>query len=410
MRTMIERLLLVGAVIVLLAGASGPYAVGAELKREIAFYADYPSLAVGAGDEVSLDLTLENRGDVSEDVDLNLVVPEAWKAMLTAWATKDAEVRSVHLEPAQETPRKLTLKTTVPKTAEAGRYSIQVMASTRDLAVQRSLEITIEVTEEGAGYTGPAAIELKPDYQSLGAAPGGNVEFRIDVTNKSAEDRTFEFAADVPALVDVQFMPASDRTKQVTSLNIAAGETATVIMKLTLGADVAPGSFPVKFSAASQGGKEETEVRVDVKGKGKLLLGTIVGSENEQALNGKTTAGKAVHFTLITKNDGTGALNNITFTTTVKPKDWTVEFTPAEVSYLAPGESMSVDVAITPRSKAIAGDYRVQVVVRSPGESGQNVDFRVQVETSSKWLWIAVVIIVAVLAALLGVFLWLRRR
>lgn len=410
MRMMIVRLLLVCAGIVLLAGTGGPYAAAAEPKRDIAFYADYLSLAVGAGDEVSLDVTLDNRGDVAEDVDLAIAVPEGWKATLTAWATKEAEIRSVHLEPAQETPKKLTLKTTVPKSAQAGQYTIRVMASTRDLAVQRSVEIGVEVTEEGAGYTGPAAIELKSDYESLGAAPGGNVEFRIDVTNKSAEDRTFEFAAEVPALVDVQFMPASDRTKQVTSLSIAAGETATVIMKLTLGADLSPGSFPVKFSAASKEGKAETEVWVDVKGKGTLLLGTIVGSENEQALNGKTTAGKTLHFTLITKNDGTGPLNNITFTTTVKPKDWTVEFTPAQVNYLAPGESMSVDVAITPRSKAIAGDYRVQVVVRSPGESGQNVDFRVQVETSSKWLWIAVVIIVAVLAALLGVFLWLRRR
>jgi len=407
---MIVRLLVVCAGIVLLTGMSGPYAMAAEAKRDILFYADYTRLGVGAGDEVSLDLTLDNRGDIPEDVNLTIAAPEGWEATLTAWATKDAEIRSVHLEPDQETPKKLTLKTTVPKTAEAGTYSIKVTASSKDLAVQRSVEIAIEVPEEGAGYTGPAAVELKSDYQSLGAAPGGNVEFRIEVTNKSAEDRTFDFAAEVPALVDVQFMPASDRTKQVSSLNIKAGETVTVIMKLTLGADVPPGPFKVKFSAASKETRAETEVQVDVKGKGSMLLGTIVGSENEQALNGKTTAGKAVHFTLVVKNNGTGALNNVTFTTTVKPKDWTVEFTPAQINYLAPGESDTVDVAITPRAKAIAGDYRVQVVVRNPGESGQNVDFRVQVETSSKWLWVAVVIIVAVLAALFGVFLWLRRR
>ncbi|MBM3131679.1 MAG: hypothetical protein FJZ95_01425, partial [Chloroflexi bacterium] len=243
---------LVMVVLLLLAtlGVSSAGAAG-EPKRDIVFYADYTSIGVAAGQEISLDLTLDNKGDVAEDVALSIAAPEKWETTLTAWATKDAQVRSVHLEPAQESPKKLTLKTTIPTTAETGDYTITITAATRDLAMERSVDISIEVLEGGAAYTGPATVELKPDYPGLGAVPGGNVEFKIEVTNKSDEDKTFGFAAEVPAHIEAQFSPAFDRTKNISALEIKAGESQSIIMKLAVGSDVEQGTYQIVFKASS---------------------------------------------------------------------------------------------------------------------------------------------------------------
>jgi len=52
------------------------------------------------------------------------------------------------------------------------------------------------------------------------------------------------------------------------------------------------------------------------------------------------------------------------------------------------------------------------VGVSVDGEKGSNktVEFRVSVKTSSAWGWIGIIIIIAVIAAMGGLFLWLGRR
>lgn len=380
-------------------------------ERDVAFYVDYTRFELAAGDEIELSVSLQNQGEVAEDIDLGIEAPDGWEVSLTAWATKTAQIRSVHLEPNQEDPSKLTFKSTVPKSAAADEYVITLTATSRDGVVQKSVDVTVVVTEEGAGYTGPPSVKLSSDYTNLKGAPGGNVEFKVDITNQSAEDQTFELSAVLPAHVDVDFIPATDRSKKISAIEIPAGETKTVIVRLAMGQDIATEPYTVTFRAAAEEVSESIDLQVEVQGQGRLLYGTLnEQGERTEIVSTKTTAGKATHVSLYVYNDGTAALQTITFSAPVKPQDWSVEFEPSSVDYLAPGELREIDAKITPKSNAVAGDYRVMVQINNPSGSRGTLDFRIQVETASKWLWYAVIIIVAVLAALLGVFLWMRRR
>jgi len=69
-----------------------------------------------------------------------------------------------------------------------------------------------------------------------------------------------------------------------------------------------------------------------------------------------------------------------------------------------------VEVTITPAAQALVGDYSVGLSADGEKGSSKTVEIRVGVKTSAAWGWIGIIIIVAVIAALGGLFIWLGRR
>jgi len=71
------------------------------------------------------------------------------------------------------------------------------------------------------------------------------------------------------------------------------------------------------------------------------------------------------------------------------------------------GQTANANVAITPASGAIAGDYIVTLSARADQVTGpQTIQLRTTVETSSIWGFVGIALIVIVL---IGLFLVFRR-
>jgi uncharacterized membrane protein len=67
--------------------------------------------------------------------------------------------------------------------------------------------------------------------------------------------------------------------------------------------------------------------------------------------------------------------------------------------------TMSVNVP----QNTVPGDY--MITVNAAGTQDQKkIEFRTTVQVPTKWGWIGVLIIIAILAILIGIFLKLRRR
>ena len=69
----------------------------------------------------------------------------------------------------------------------------------------------------------------------------------------------------------------------------------------------------------------------------------------------------------------------------------------------------AVDVIITPRSRAIPGDYQVTLTAAS-NEGREQMQLRVTVGASMGWGWVGVGVVVIVVAGLTGIFVRLGRR
>jgi uncharacterized membrane protein len=125
--------------------------------------------------------------------------------------------------------------------------------------------------------------------------------------------------------------------------------------------------------------------------------------------NTTVKAGKDNIFSIEVQNQGTAAIENITFSS-LKPTGWTIEFTPDKIDSLSAIDSQTIDINIKPPTETIAGDY--QITIRTSGEqvSREEVDIRVTVETPTIWGWVGVGIIVLVIAGLAYIFMRFSRR
>jgi len=102
---------------------STPLAYGAEKEKDlpprgIALAPEYTGVILPAGDDLSLDVEVFNRGRADEDIDVSLTtVPKGWKASIKTYSF---EVSGVHLQ--SDSSKSLTLKAEPDKDLGPGKY------------------------------------------------------------------------------------------------------------------------------------------------------------------------------------------------------------------------------------------------------------------------------------------------
>ena len=107
-------------------------------------------------------------------------------------------------------------------------------------------------------------------------------------------------------------------------------------------------------------------------------------------------------------NTGSGDLADIEMRSW-EPKNWEVEFEPKEIDLLKPGESKEVKAYIKPDSKALAGDYVVELTAAAP-EDISSAEFRITVKTSTTWGLVGGILIAGLAGGLYFIFNKYGRR
>lgn len=80
-------------------------------------------------------------------------------------------------------------------------------------------------------------------------------------------------------------------------------------------------------------------------------------------------------------------LKNIQLSTDA-PKDWTVDFRPAVIDSMAPGNVQTVEIVVKPARNTAKGEYDIAVVANADGVR-RVTSFYIQVQaTSLIWVWI----------------------
>ena len=80
----------------------------------------------------------------------------------------------------------------------------------------------------------------------------------------------------------------------------------------------------------------------------------------------KVTPGEYNVFFLEVRNTGSQAFTNIRLISD-EPEDWIIEFEPASITYLGPGNFQTVDLNIKPASNAYRGEHRVTLIAEADG-------------------------------------------
>ena len=365
-------------------------------ERGLAIYTEYSGIFVPPGEPVRMELTADNKGKTDENIALTIsAIPKGWKASLKA---PNYTVNAVPV-PAGKI-RTLTFLAEPDKGVKLGAYLFQIDAQTADGKFTSSQKIEVTVREKTAFGE---EILVTTSYPVLRGQTDSRFEFSLEINNKGETDRTVNLAAQAPEKWETNFKPAYEQ-KQISSFRLKGAQSQSVAVEVTPSKEATAGTFPITVFVTSGDKKAEIKLTVILTGIYKLDAGTPTGLLSLDALTGKPAI-----MSLFVKNTGSAANRNISLNS-FKPENWKVEFKPEKIDALEPGAMKQLEVTITPAAQALVGDYSVGLNVDGEKGSSKTVEIRVAVKTSTAWGWIGIIIIVAVIAALGGLFLWLGRR
>jgi uncharacterized membrane protein len=389
-------------VMVLVLAAFLPWSVPAQEEKKdtrpergIAVYPDYSSVTATRGETVKMDLIVDNRGRADETVGIKISdVPKGWKALLRGG---NYQVGGLFVPNGKS--RTLALALEPDKSVPLGTYGFHITGATADGKLTSNANLTVTVQPP---VPGSQDILVTAAYPVLNGPPDTQLEFSLEVSNKSDSDRTVNLSAVGPEKWDINFKPAYE-SKLITSLQIKAGQNQTVTVQVTPAKDGAAGQYPILVRVNSANKTSEMKLTVNLTGTYRLDAGTPTGLLSLEAV-----AGKTANFSVFVKNTGSAVNQNITFSS-FKPENWDVTFKPEKLDALQPNELKQVEVTVKPAAQALVGDYSVGVMINGQ-KSDKTVEMRVTVKASSAWGWVGIGVIVLVIAGLSGLFIWLGRR
>lgn len=398
----------VAAMTLLLMGAllfcASPLALAKEKKelpaRSIAVYPEYTGIVVPQGKNVSMDMTVANRGRHNEDVNLTMAyVPKGWKAWLKTYSF---QVTGVHI--ASDKTKNLTLRAEPGPKVLPGKYRFVVKAQTPDHKLNASCEVMVTVEAKTVQKISKG-VDIVCSYPVLRGPTNGKFEFSVEIQNKMDKDSVFNLVATGPENWDFNFKPAYEQ-KFISSVRLKANQSQTVAVAVKPYPWAKPGKYAIVVKASSPAAKAESVLNIILTGTYKLEVGTPNGLLSLNALRGKTA-----DFSIYVQNNGSAPLNNLNFLS-FKPEDWKVKFKPNKIDTLAPQELKQIDVSITPSEQALVGDYSVSLRAQAgnPAKVSKSIEMRVTVKASAVWGWIGIGIILLVLAGLVFLFIRLGRR
>ena len=378
-------------------------AVFAEEKRKdlpprgIDVFPEYTGIIVDRGENVSIDLTVVNRGSRDENIDLEVTdLPKGWKAWIK---TYNFVVNGVHVK--SDSSKSLTLRAEPDREVTPGEYTFGVLAQTQDRKLSSKGQVVLTVKEKKKEKKA-GGLSIVTSYPVLKGPTDAKFEFSLEVENKLDKDAIFNLASQGPDNWDVNFKPAYE-DKFISSLRLKANQSQSVAVEVTPYPLAEPGQYPIAIKVSSPEAKGNATLTVDLAGTQKLEAGTASGLLSLNAVRGKPA-----NLSVYVKNSGSAVLSNVQFLS-VKSENWNVEFSPEKIDTLGPRELKQVEVSITPAEQSLVGDYAVGITVKA-GKAIKNIELRITVKASTAWGWIGIGIIVLVLAGLVFLFVRLGRR
>jgi uncharacterized membrane protein len=366
-------------------------------ERAIEVAPEYSGVIVPEGEDVSIDVTVADKGRSDEFIDVSLPdIPKGWKARIK---TYNYDVTGVFVQ--SDKTKSLTLKAEPEEGTGPGKYTFTIRGQTPDgkLVSTSHVTVTVKPKEEVKKAKG---VNITTSYPVLQGPTDAKFEFSLEVENKTDKDSIFNLGVTGPKDWDVNFKPAYE-DKYISSLRLKAGQNQSVAVEVKPYPLAEPGKYPISVKVSSPEGKAEAELNVILTGTYKMDVGTATGLLSLTAMRGEPA-----NVSFYVKNSGSAPLENVRFIS-VKPENWKAEFKPEKLETLGPGEMKQIELMITPAAQALVGDYSVNAMVEGQ-KITKNLEFRVSVKASSAWGWIGIGIIVIVLLGLVSLFVYVGRR
>ena len=367
-------------------------AMTAHAEGGLDMHTDYPGLAARAGDNVTFTIDFDNSGSAC-DASLGIQsMPEGWEGYISGGGNR---ISRVHVPSGTDTAT-ASLQLDIPADAADGSYQVVLEARAND-AVYDTLTLSLDVDQLEVSQG-----DFSCEYPEQEGAADASFSFSATLVNNSPETQTYSLSAQAPEGWQVAFEPSGEST-QVASIELEAAASQGLDITVTPPNNVEAGQYTIPCSAVSAGETLDMELSVTVTEKYSLDLSTPDG-----LLSFDTHANEETPVTLSITNNSNVPVQNVNLTSSA-PSEWNVSFDTPTIDVIEAGATVEVTARVTPSDQALTGDYVVTMTANA-SQVSDTAEFRVAVETSMAWGFVAVVVIAALLAGIGYVFRKYGRR
>lgn len=347
----------------------------------------YVGFVASPGNTYQLDISIKNNGNSIRQVNLSLSeLPEGWKAY---FETNGRIVTDVFLEPKSSAFTKLVV--VIPTDAQVGDHVVTAAFREKNDVQKITYKLKIEEKSvaEGEG-------KLTIQFPELTGTSDTLFVFKATYNNDTDSPQSFSLASKTPEGWTVTFKPAYE-DENVASISVDAGGTQILEVNVKPPANVAAGTYPLTIALVSSDQVYTAELSTVVTGTYDAVISTPDGRLNVDA-----EAGKPAEVPILVMNTGSAELNDVKLSA-VCPNEWTVSFEPSVIPQIKGGEETTVMMSVKPVSRAVAGQYQVEVLAANVGIK-ESVSMRVDVKTPVWWGFLGLLLILSIAFLLRHVF------
>ncbi|MFQ6081286.1 MAG: NEW3 domain-containing protein [Candidatus Bathyarchaeia archaeon] len=291
----------------------------------------------------------------------------------------------------------LIVEVHVPTETPDGEYDVIFKASS--LATSEDIALLVVVQKLAAGIG--VDLEAIPPY--LDAYAGSQAKFRLKVKNGGGYDQLFD--------LDTRGLPPELRAwfegpdeQEITRLYVEAGELKEFYVVVALPKEAALGTLDFTVSVASVSVTKSLELTLNVLGFYEITV-TNVNFYTRVSVGGETS------YELRVKNTGTHDATNVRVDVAGSiPDGFTVDIDPTVYSSLRPDEEAVFIITVKTQSDVNAGNYYVDLQVRSDQTEAFGFTLRIEAEQEMSWVFIGGALVVVALVALFFIYRKFGRR
>lgn len=342
---------------------------------------EYPSVVVGIGETVTLDLNIT--APTPQTIELEVAnVPEGWT---TEFRGGNRIIQSVYV--GGEGTAKVQLRVTTSDDVTGGTYSMRVIA--RGTSGRSEFPIELIVKDKV-----PAQLAFETEFPTVRGGSNSSFSFSTNLKNDGDEDITVTLFAEAPKEFAVS-LRSSGRDITNLPIDVTAGGSERIDITADPLTNLPVGTYPITLTATAENLETTTTLNAEVTGQAQLTL-----TAPDDRLSGDAYIGRSTPIKLILRNTGNSPATGVTLSAS-SPTGWTVTLDPEQVVEVPAEGEVEVTAHVRPAERAVAGDYMITFRAQPNEGTAKSADFRITVRTSTLWGIVGVALI-AVAVAIVG--------
>lgn len=342
--------------------------------------AQLTSIQCAPGSVIQLPLIITNTLKENLKAKVLLDLPDYWKADVSS--STGGLIGEVYLQPGSSL--QATLQINVPKETPPKTYAVTVILDGVEPVLRDSFMLSIVVT------SGSPLIRLTPLTPHVDTYAGKSGSFRFELVNLGDADCLVGF--NVTGLPEGYRWTITDlQGNAVSQVYLKAGGSSELSLSVSVPPLVEPSVATFTLKTFTKGSSDEAVLSLGVLGRYELSFVT-------QSFYLEMNPGSSEVFNVQVRNTGYSSLTNVALGLVSAPSGFSVDVNPSNVLLLKPGETATFTVSLAADATVDTGDYYLTFIIKTDQTDVLSRDLHVYVKPTSSIVYIALAVIVVLMA------------